>query len=265
MYFLALGLVALVVGVEPSDEAVMRFDEREVTFTGGEYTDEVFRYRVLKPAMVEPDKKYPVVLFLHGAGERGEDNRHQLAYLPELMSSEEQRAKYPCFLVAPQCRAGKWWVDPKQFLAAKGEIAPLTTQLEAAIAAFKQVLAREPVDAERLYLTGLSMGGFGTWALAAQHPKAFAAVVPICGGGQASQAERLVRVPLWAFHGDDDPVVPVARSRTMIEALRAAGGEPKYTEFSGVGHNSWSPAYEDAAGVIPWMFEQVNAEAVPLP
>lgn len=265
MHFLAMGLVALAVGADPAEDAVARFEEREITFTGGEYKDEVFRYRVLKPATIEPGKKYPVVLFLHGAGERGEDDRKQLLYFPELMSSEEHREKYPCFLVAPQCRAGKWWVESRQILGSKGELPPLTSQMEAAIAAFKQVLADEPIDPERMYLTGLSMGGFGTWALASQYPKTFAAVVPICGGGQAVQAERLVGVPLWAFHGADDPVVNVARSRTMIEALRAAGGDPKYTELEGVGHNSWSPAYEDPTGVIPWMFEQKNEKHEPLP
>jgi len=265
MHMLAMGLLTLVVGVAPSDEAVARFEEREIVYTGGEYADEVFRYRVLEPATIEPGKKYPVVLFLHGAGERGDDNRNQLAYLPELMSSEEQRAKYPCYLVAPQCRAGKWWIDMKQFLGAKGEVPPLTSQMEAALAAFKQVLAEEPIDPQRMYLTGLSMGGFGSWALAAQYPKTFAALVPICGGGQPAQAEKLVDMPLWAFHGDADSVVPVARTRTMIEALRAAGGDPKYTELPGVGHNSWSPAYEDPEGVIPWMFEQVNENPEMLP
>lgn len=268
MHYLALGLTVWAIGVEPSEEAVARFEECEVKYTGGEYTDEVFRFRLLKPAAIEPGVKYPLVISLHGAGERGDDNRKQLAYLPELMSGEERRAKYPCFLVAPQCRSGKWWIDTKQFLggeASDGTLPPLADQLQAALAAARQVLDSEPVDERRIYLTGLSMGGFGTWGLASHYPRAFAAVVPICGGGQAVQAEKLVDVPLWAFHGDADPVVPVARSRKMIDALRAAGGDPKYSELEGVGHNSWTPAYEDPEGVILWMFEQVNERPEPLP
>lgn len=263
--YLALGFLALLVGADPSDEAVARFEEREIKFTGGEYTDEVFRYRVLEPETIEPGKKYPVVLFLHGAGERGDENRKQLLYFPELMSDAEHREKYPCFLVAPQCRKNKWWIEPKQFLGAKGDAAKLTPQLQAALAALKQVLADEPIDRERVYLTGLSMGGFGSWAVAAEYPRSFAAVVPICGGGQTQQAEKLVGVPLWAFHGAADPVVPVARTQAMIEALRGAGGEPKYTELPGVGHDSWTPAYTDPMGVIPWMFEQKSEKLEALP
>ncbi|MBX3414605.1 MAG: dienelactone hydrolase family protein [Pirellulales bacterium] len=263
--YLAWGLLALVVGADPTEEAVARFEEREIKFTGGEYTDEVFRYRVLKPERIEPGKKYPVVLFLHGAGERGSDNRKQLAYLPEWMSDEEHREKYPCFLVAPQCRTNRWWINPNQFLSTKGEIVPLSTQLEAALTAFKQVLADEPIDRERIYLTGISMGGFGSWAVAGEYPRSFAAVAPICGGGRTQQAEKLVGVPLWAFHGDADPVVPVARTRMLIEALRAAGGDPKYTEFPGVAHDSWTPAYTDPTGLIPWMFEQKSDKLEPLP
>jgi predicted peptidase len=102
------------------------------------------------------------------------------------------------------------------------------------------------------------MGGFGSWNLAARHPDWFAAVVPICGGGDPSMAKVLADVPIWAFHGADDKVVQPGLSRSMIDAIRDAGGKPKYTELEGVGHNSWTPAYEDRDGVLPWMFSKVN-------
>jgi predicted peptidase len=104
------------------------------------------------------------------------------------------------------------------------------------------------------------MGGYGSWDLAARRPELFAAVVPICGGGDEHAAERLLKTPIWAVHGDADTAVPVERSRRMIEAIKAAGGQPKYSELPGVGHNSWTPAYSDPEGVLPWMFEQVRTE-----
>jgi predicted peptidase len=113
-----------------------------------------------------------------------------------------------------------------------------------------------PVDARRLYLTGLSMGGYGAWDLGTRLAERWAAVAPICGGGDELYADRLAGVPVWAWHGDADDVVPAAKSRRMIEAIRGAGGQPKYTELANVGHDSWTPAYTDPEGVLPWMFAQ---------
>jgi predicted peptidase len=134
----------------------------------------------------------------------------------------------------------------------------LNAQGRAVIGILDEVEQKYPVDRRREYLTGLSMGGYGTWALATMFPERFAAVVPICGGGDERQAARLTAIPIWAVHGADDPAVPVERSRQMIEAIRTAGGRPRYTEYPGMGHNSWTPAYTDPEGVVPWMFQQVN-------
>jgi predicted peptidase len=114
------------------------------------------------------------------------------------------------------------------------------------------------VDEKRIYLTGLSMGGYGAWELAMRQPTRFAALAPICGGGDESQAAILKDIPVWAWHGDADPAVPVERSRRMIEAIKTAGGKPRYSELPGVGHDSWTPAYTRADGVVPWLFEQVK-------
>jgi predicted peptidase len=100
------------------------------------------------------------------------------------------------------------------------------------------------------------MGGFGSWDWATREPDRFAAVVPICGGGDESKADKLTKTPIWAVHGDTDEVVKVEQSRRMIEAIKKAGGDPKYSELKGVGHNSWTPAYSDPKGIVPWMFEQ---------
>jgi predicted peptidase len=119
-----------------------------------------------------------------------------------------------------------------------------------------RTVAKYPVDPQRIYLTGLSMGGYGAWELAMRQPARFAAVAPVCGGGDQRQAWRLVDVPSWAWHGSADPAVPVERSRCMIDAIMKAGGRPKYTELDGVRHDSWTEAYESADGLVPWMFEQ---------
>ncbi len=227
------------------------FTEQSVESQG-----KTFKYRLLAPVRIEPGVKYPVVLFLHGAGERGVDNEKQLQYFPEMMAQAEYQRKFPCFVVAPQCRAGKMWVNLDWSSKQSIPMDEPTADMAAAVAALEQVLDKHPVDARRIYLTGLSMGGYGAWDLAARQPERFAAVVPICGGGDEKQAAKLKNLPIWAWHGDQDNAVPVERSRSMIEAIQAAGGEPKYTELPGVGHNSWTPAYTAEDGVVPWMFLQ---------
>ena len=238
-----------------TDATIGIYQERQVTVPD-ESAKATFRYRVLAPADVRPGRRYPVVLFLHGAGERGADNLRQLKYLPAWMAEPAMRDKYPCYLIAPQCREGRQWVDVNW---SDRESSPQPQRpgadLAAAIAALDAVLEQDACDPERIYLTGLSMGGYGTWDLAARMPDRFAAAVPVCGGGDEKTAPRLVGLPLWAFHGDADKAVPVERSRTMIAALKAAGGSPRYSELPGVGHDSWTPAYRDPA-VLEWLFSQ---------
>ena len=120
----------------------------------------------------------------------------------------------------------------------------------------EDVVKEFPIDKNRMYLTGISMGGYGSWDLAVRQPDRWAAVVPICGGGNPEKASKVVRVPVWAVHGDADPAVPVEESRKMIAAIKAAGGDPKYTEYPGVAHDSWTQTYADPTGVVAWMFEQ---------
>lgn len=258
MNLVLASLLTLELAAMPSEEVVAQFDEAVHVYTGGEYREEPFRYRVLKPQTVEPGKKYPVILFLHGAGERGTENRLQLLYLPELMAKPENRKKFPCFLIAPQCRPEKQWVnvpwtETKSTLPEKP-----SDQLQAAMGMLDDVLEKYPIDRSRVYLTGLSMGGYGCWDAAARWPERFSALAPICGGGDEATAPRFAKLPVWAVHGDADTVVPVVRSRKMVAALKAAGGSPVYVELKGVGHNSWTPAYNDAEGLLPWLFEQVR-------
>jgi predicted peptidase len=219
-------------------------------------------YRLLKPARIEPGKLFPLVLFLHGAGERGADNEKQLKYLPTWLASDKNRREYPCFLIAPQCPAEKQWSDVAWSDPTSRPMGAMTEPLRAVVALLNDFVGRNPVDPARIYLNGLSMGGYGSWDLAARMPERFAALVPICGGGDETQASRLVGLPIWAWHGDEDTAVPVERSRRMIAAIREAGGTPHYTELKGVGHDSWTPAYTGPDSVLPWMFEQVKAAPV---
>lgn len=235
------------------------FQVAEIKFSGGRYTNEVFTYLVLHPLDVEDGKKYPLLFFLHGAGERGNDVQKLLPHLPTQMAKNEWRERFPCYMVIPQCRAGEQWVaQPWSEKKSVPMAETPTEQMTMAVAVLEQSLKSLPVDRNRVYLTGLSMGGYGAWELAMRRPELFAAVAPVCGGGDETQAARLKEIPVWAAHGEADTVVWPVRSRRMVEAIREAGGNVRYTEYPGVGHNSWTPFYSNPEGVIPWMFQQVR-------
>ncbi|MGI9178508.1 MAG: prolyl oligopeptidase family serine peptidase [Pirellulales bacterium] len=253
---LVLGLVFVLEAPATTEAAVPDvFEDRRVTIDDGGHAVE-FRYRLLRPDASAPAGRHPVVLFLHGAGERGDDNESQLKFLPLWMAEPENRKRHPCFLIAPQCRKDSAWAKIDWKLKQPLPLAEHpTVDLAAAVAALDAVLAEESADPARVYLTGLSMGGYGTWDLACRSPDRFAAALPICGGGDQAAAPRLAATSLWCFHGDEDPLVPVALSRSMIEAIVAAGGAPIYSELPGVGHDSWTPAYRNPA-VLDWLFSQ---------
>lgn len=217
-----------------------------------------FRYRLLRPLDLAKDEKTPLLIFLHGAGERGDDNLSQLKYLPEQLAAPESRKKYRCFVLAPQCRADSSWVDAIWGAKESMPIADRPTQdLSQVMTTIEHLLLTEPIDLTRIYLTGLSMGGYGAWELACRAQGMFAAVAPICGGGDEAVAPRLIRIPIWAWHGELDDAVPVERSRDMVQAIRDAGGSLcRYTELPGEGHKSWLPAYRDETGLLDWMFSQ---------
>lgn len=198
------------------------------------------KYRVLEPRST--DLPQPLLLFLHGAGDCGDDNTRQLMGLPTQLIESSWRNRCPGFVIAPQCPSNSDW---------QRELPALVSLIEA--------WRNDPrVDRRRIYLTGFSMGGYGTWHLVTAKPGWFAAVAPICGGGDFSSASRLTSVPIWAIHGGDDKVVSPEQSRTMIDAIKSAGGSPKYTELPGVGHESWTETYRDPNGVLNWMYQHIN-------
>jgi predicted peptidase len=244
---------SLLLGLAGSTHAAdAHFVASEVTVAGHHYPFQVF-----VPADWTPDRAWPVVLFLHGSGERGNDNQAQLKQgLPPWL--EKHGADFPAVVVAPQAPNDTLW---------NGEVE------RAAMAALEKSIATYHGDRSRLYLTGLSMGGYGVWQVAVDHPHVFAAAAPVCGGilglddepelkvngvpagvePYAWVANRVKPTPVWIFHGSLDDQVPPADSRAMYKALTKAGGEVRFTEFPGVNHGSWVPTY-DSPALWPWMF-----------
>ena len=198
-------------------------------------------------------KKYPLVLFLHGAGERGNDNEVQIIHIKNLFLNKANKEKYACFVIAPQCPKEKKWAEINW--KRENSIMPQnqSISMEMTIGLIDSLTKIYPVDTKRIYITGLSMGGFGTWDAIARYPEKFAAAIPICGGGDANTATLIKDIPIWAFHGDIDKVVNVSQSRNMVDALKKAGGKPIYTEYKEVGHNSWVNAYKET-NLLEWMF-----------
>jgi predicted peptidase len=192
------------------------------------------------PKEPAPGSGYPLLLFLHGSGERGHDNKKQLKHDPTQLAPKEVFEKNPMIVVAPQCPADQWWSGKT---------------LESAIQLVKDLQKELPVNPRQIYITGLSMGGFGTWSALAMEPDLFAAAIPICGGGNPKSVDKFSKVPIWAFHGDADPIVKVEGTRAMIEALKNAGGTPKYTEYPGVQHDAWTRTYKDPE-LYQWLLAQ---------
>jgi predicted peptidase len=211
-------------------------------------------YRLLIPENYDAKQKYPVVLFFHGAGERGNDNVAQLKYGPPLFDTLENRSKYPCFVIAPQCPADQKWVD-MDWGAPTGIRPPQPSgPMQLALKCLDEITAAYSTDPARTYVMGLSMGGYATWDCVTRFPERFAAGIPICGGGDDSTVTAAVaKVPVWAFHSSDDPTVPVVRTRHMIEAMKKAGGNPHYNEYQGLGHFCWPKAYAEP-NLLPWLF-----------
>ncbi len=208
-------------------------------------------YRLLAPSDVQGPS--PVLLFLHGAGERGDDNARQLIHGKTLLLKAAR--DFGCIVVAPQCPAGSKWsvVDWTQDKVTFSDEPSEPMQLTLAL--IDQLAEQYDVDNNRLYIMGLSMGGYGTWDTIYRQPDRFAAAAPICGGADTAQAQKITHVPVWAFHGDADPVVSVELTRAMIQAIKDAGGDPRYTEYPDTGHNSWTPAFAEPE-LLPWLTSQ---------
>src|SRR4051812_18082793 len=209
-------------------------------------------YRVFEPQGLAPGQKAPLVLFLQGMGDRGTDNVSQTNWMGGLVNATKS-GQYASYVMAPQIDTNSWF---------QSYSSTPTTAMKLTIEALKKVIDTENVDTSRVYVTGLSMGGMGTWDILGREPDLFAAAVPMSGGGDTRTASKIKDVPVWAFHGSEDSIVPVTETRKMIDALRDAGGSPKYTEVQGGDHVIWGPIYADESDTLyPWLFSQHKSAA----
>jgi predicted peptidase len=219
-------------------------------------------YRLLLPQDFSPDKTYPVLFLLHGAGERGNDNEKQLTHGGKLFLIDSVRKQYPAIIVFPQCARNSYWsnVDIKTDSSGHRTFAfktggDPTTSMRLLEKLVDQVLHTYPVDKKRVYVGGLSMGGMGTFELVRRHPKRFAAAFPICGGASPATAKKLTRPEWWIFHGAKDDIVPYQLSEQMVNAIKAKKGTVRYTLYPDVNHNSWDNAFAEKE-LLPWLFAQ---------
>lgn len=219
---------------------------------------EVFPFRMSAPQFPAADRRYPLILFLHGSGECGSDNLKQIKVgLPALMRSLLKRPD-PVIVVAPQCQTGNWWVRRLARQADYAASKAAMPSLEVALELCRHVAAQGLADTNRLYITGLSLGGFGVWDAIQREPGMFAAAVPVCGGGDIRRVSLIRDLPVWVFHGTADKNVSVECSRRMVEALRQAGSRSvRYTEYEGAAHNVWDRAYADPA-LMDWLLRQTR-------
>lgn len=219
-------------------------------------------YRLYRPAGYDSAIRYPLIVCLHGAGGRGTDNRSRGIQAITVLSSPEVQSRHPSFLITPQCPVGEQWVDiPWSKGSYSIDVVPVSDQLTMVREIIDSLYGEFSIDPARIYVTGQSMGGFGTWDIIMRNPKLFAAAVPVCGAGDPLHAADLAHLPIWAFHGGNDPVVPPSGSKEMVEAIQRADGNIKYTEYSGVGHDSWIRTWKEEA-LIPWLFSQTNSAPV---
>jgi len=243
-YLLCVVLLAsFLIGCTQTEKSEMKFSLLE---RGGQHSHAFNKtitktlscnYLLFLPESYGQEKKnWPLILFLHGAGERGSDiEKVKVHGPPKIVQTKKD---FPFIVVSPQCPEDEWWTDKTEML----------------INLLDDIVARYDVDTERIYLTGLSMGGYGSWALASKYPDRFAAVVPICGGGDPILARTLKDVPIWAFHGAKDSVVPVEESKRLVEAVNARGGNAKLTIYPDANHDSWTETYNNPK-LYDWLLE----------
>lgn len=217
-------------------------------------------YRLLTPQSLEQGQEYPLVIFLHGAGERGSDNEKQLAHGSGIFQNPLNRDNFPCYAIFPQCPEDSFWIQrhrPRK-PGAEEEITPpkQADHMQTIAELIAQYTAMQSIDSKRVYIIGLSMGAMAIYEITARFPELFAAAVPICGRTDAQRMVAAKDISFWIFHGDNDDVVPVEGSRDVYRVLRDAGTqELRYTEFAGCNHGSWNMAF-NYPGLFEWLFAQ---------
>ena len=218
--------------VDESTELLGAYQERSFEGTN---------YRLMRPLDLAQDSRYPLIVSLHGGGGVGDDNVSQLRWWNSLMADEGWRRAHPSFVVVPQALSGGSWGERSQIGEFKNiyikNMIPVVFEL------IEALVKELPIDSSRIYVLGSSMGGSGTWNFLRSRPGFFAAAIPVCAGRPPDDITGLARIPIWSFHGADDPIAPAENSRRVFDRLKAAGGSIKYTELRGIKHNSWIQAF----------------------
>ena len=221
---------------------------------------DTLQYRILQPQNKEAGKKYPLVLFFHGSGERGDDNLAQLKHGSLLFTQKENREKFNAFVVFPQCPRGDYWANISYNNEGNGlgfgfkKQAPPQKSLKLSLGLLDELLQNPNVDTSRIYVMGLSMGGMATYELLQRRPGVFAAAIPICGGGNTENAQLYAKnTPVWIFHGTDDRVIHPKYSIEMATAINEAGGSPRLNLYDKTGHDSWTRAFAEP-DFLSWLF-----------
>ncbi len=250
-------LAAMLFGTVQAQETDMELYERQLFLQG----NDTLACRILSPIHFSPEKKYPLIVFLHGSGERGDDNEAQLKWGGDVFLDSAKREDYPAIIVFPQCPKDSSWSVRTRRKDTTGQFLfptdlPPTRPLQLVMNFIDTLISTGMVDTKRIYIGGLSMGGFGTFEILWRRPELFAAAFPICGGGNPQTAKIYGKnFPMWVFHGEKDEAVPPENSRIMVEALKKAGAKVKYTEYPGVKHDSWINAFAEPE-LFPWLFSQ---------
>lgn len=235
------------------------FSTFEYRYTGGEYDDEVFHYRLFVPTAEDAEQKFPLVVWLHGRGEAGRDNIDHLAWLEHLVFKPPwQRDRFKFYLLAVQCPLdNNLWLRRN---SGRGD-----DMINVVKAILDQTLAKYPIDADRVSLAGVSSGGTGVWDLAARHPDYFSAIAPMASSGLGDKAlERLQRLPVWAFHCTRDPGTPIDSVRHTVDELQRIGCTAQLTEVDAATHDCWTPAFADYH-LLDWLLEQQRGKTSPSP
>ncbi|AKD53845.1 carboxylesterase family protein [Spirosoma radiotolerans] len=216
---------------------------------------DTLRYRLSYPIDYDARKKYPLLLYLHGNGERGNDNQRPLLRLPAALTHTTGRQRYSCFILVPQCPKNQVWVDFPDFPKSLHTSAEPTRPAQLTLSLMDELMHQLAIDTDRVYITGYSSGGEGAFDLLTRRPSLFTAAIPVCSVSDTSRARSIYRIPMWLFHGSADSVNRAEYSRLMVGALRRQGGSPIYTEYPEAGHNIVQQAYAEV-GLFEWLFRQ---------
>jgi len=242
------------------------FSQNDKCYDSKEFVNQLdtLKYRIMMPKNFDVSKQYPIVLFLHGAGERGNDNKAQLIHGSSLFASKKNRKNFPAIVVFPQCPTDSYWakvdIDRSSYplKIEFPENTKPTKPMELVIKLMDDLVSKAYVNKNQIYVAGMSMGGMGTFEILARKPKMFAAAIAICGAGNSNLSKKYATTtPLWVFHGAKDNVINPQESLQMVSRILKYGGTPNFTLYANDNHNSWDSAFSESE-LLSWLFSNIK-------